>query len=144
MKKILIIVSCLLTMNVWADAPGMAQDILAQIVHGSVNTDPDLSEAQADSTVIVSLKAAAITLACQEQYAAEESSVVSSCIERNKKAVLTIGDLSQPAFSVGQQAALQQAKIHREVTLKKYPAVINLLVAYVKNLSSANSLLPAL
>lgn len=144
MKKILIIISCLLTMNVWADAPGMAQDILAQIVHGSVNTDPDLSEAQADSTVIVSLKAAAITLACQEQYAAEESSVVSSCIERNKKAVLTIGDLSQPAFSVGQQAALQQAKIHREVTLKKYPAVINLLVAYVKNLSSANSLLPAL
>jgi len=143
-KKILIIVSCLLTMNVWADAPAMAQDILAQIVHGSVNTDPDLSEAQADGSVIVSLKAAAITLACQEQYAAEESSVVSGCIERNKKAVLTIGDLSQPAFSVGQQAALQQAKIHREVTLKKYPAVINLLVGYVKNLSSANSLLPAL
>ena len=144
MKKILIIISCLLAMNAWADAPVMAQDILAQIVHGSVNTDPDLSEAQADSTVIVSLKASAITLACQEQYAAEESSVVSSCIERNKKAVLTIGDLSQPAFSVGQQAALQQAKIHREVTLKKYPAVINLLIAYVKNLSSANSLLPAL
>ena len=144
MKKILIIVSCLLTMNVWADAPSMAQDILAQIVHGSVNTDPDLSEAQADDSVIVSLKAAAITLACQEQYVAEESSVVNGCIERNKKAVLTIGDLSQPAFTVGQQAALQQAKIHREVTLKKYPAVINLLVGYVKNLSSSNSLLPAL
>nr|MBP9743468.1 hypothetical protein [Burkholderiales bacterium] len=111
MKKILIIVSCLLTMNVWADAPSMAQDILAQIVHGSVNTDPDLSEAQADDSVIVSLKAAAITLACQEQYVAEESSVVNGCIERNKKAVLTIGDLSQPAFTVGQQAALQQAKI---------------------------------
>ena len=144
MKKILIIVSCLLTMNVWADAPSMAQDILAQIVHGSVNTDPDLSEAQADDSVIVSLKAAAITLACQEQYVAEESSVVNGCIERNKKAVLTIGDLSQPAFTVGQQAALQQANIHREVTLKKYPAVINLLVGYVKNLSSSNSLLPAL
>ena len=144
MKKILIIISCLLAMNAWADAPGMAQDILAQIVHGSVNTDPDLSEAQADSTVIVSLKAAAITLACQEQYVADESSVVNGCIERNKKAVLTIGDLSQPAFTVGQQAALQQAKIHREVTLKKYPAVINLLVGYVKNLSSSNSLLPAL
>ena len=144
MKKILIIISCLLTMNVWADAPAMAQDILAQIVHGSVNTDPDLSEAQADDSVIVSLKAAAITLACQEQYVAEESSVLNGCIERNKQAVLTIGDLSQPAFTVGQQAELQQAKIHREVTLKKYPAVINLLVGYVKNLSSSNSLLPAL
>lgn len=143
MKKILIIISWLFAINVWADAPSMAQDILAQIVHGSVNTDPDLSEAQADGSVIVSLKAAAITLACQEQYVALESSVITSCIERNKTAVLTIGDLSQPAFKVGQQAAQQQAKIHREVTLKKYPAVINLLVGYVKNLSSANSLLPA-
>ena len=80
----------------------------------------------------------------RDRYAAEESSVVNGCIERNKKAVLTIGDLSQPAFTVGQQAALQQAKIHREVTLKKYPAVINLLVGYVKNLSSSNSLLQAL
>lgn len=144
MKKILIIISCLFALQAWADAPSMAQDILSQIVHGSVNTDPDLSEVQADGTVIVSLKAAAITLACQEQYAGMESTVVSSCIERNKTAVLTMGDLSKPSFDVGQHAAIQQAKIHREVSLKKYPAVINLLIAYVKNLSTEKSLLPAL
>lgn len=144
MKKILIIISCLFALQAWADAPSMAQDILSQIVHGSVNTDPDLSEVKADGTVIVSLKAAAITLACQEQYAGMESNVISGCIERNKTAVLTIGDLSKPSFDIGQQAAVQQAKIHREVSLKKYPAVINLLIAYVKNLSTEKSLLPAL
>lgn len=144
MKKILIVFGCMMSLHSWADAPSMAQDILSQIVHGSVNTDPDLSEVQADGTVIVSLKAAAITLACQEQYAAMESGVVSSCIERNKAAVLTIGNLSKPSFDIGQQAAIQQAKTHREVSLKKYPAVINLLITYVKNLSTEKSLLPAL
>lgn len=117
-----------------ADAPGMAQDILKQIIHGSVNTNPDLSEVQADQSVVVSLRSAILILACTNRNPIE-SAAQTKCVKEHKSEIMTIGDLSEPSFKVGVQAAQQQSLIHRELTSSAYPQVINNLVTFVNNLS---------
>lgn len=133
MKKIFLI-GCLWGINfVFADPNDMARDILQQVIHGPVNTNPDLSDALADSSVILSLKSATLNLACKQKNNGNDSAIT-KCITNNKPSLMTIGDLSESSFTVGQVAANQQAQIHREVTVKHYYEVINLLVRYAKNL----------
>ena len=134
MCKLLITLSLLGSCICYADAPGMAQDILKQIIHGSVNTNPDLTEVQADQSVVVSLRSAILILACTNRNPIE-SSAQARCIKEHKSEIMTIGDLSEPSFKVGAQAAQQQALIHRELTSGAYPQVINNLVTFVNNLS---------
>ncbi len=134
MRKLLVILLLLGSGICYADAPGMAQDILKQIIHGSVNTNPDLTEVQADQSVVVSLRSAILILACTNRNPIE-SAAQTKCIKEHKNEIMTIGDLSEPSFKVGAQAAQQQSLIHRELTSSAYPQVINSLIAFVNNLS---------
>lgn len=136
MKKILWLLVLIWCSSLYANEVGMAQDILAQIIRGPVNTDPDLSEAMADQTVLLSLRASAITLACMQQFHVESEGIHNACINRNKTAVLSAGELSDASFKVGRDAADQQAKIHREVNIKGYTIVIREILAYIKNLTN--------
>jgi|LauGreDrversion4_2_1035121.scaffolds.fasta_scaffold37993_5 hypothetical protein len=134
MRKLLVTLSLSVSCLCYADAPGMAQDILKQIIHGSVNTNPDLTEVQADQSVVVSLRSAILILACANRNPTE-SAAQTKCIKEHKNEIVTIGDLSEPSFKVGAQAAQQQSLIHRELTSSAYPQVINDLVMFVNNLS---------
>jgi hypothetical protein len=134
MRKLLISLLILAWSLCYADAPGMAQDILKQIIHGSVNTNPDLTEVQADQSVVVSLRSSILILACTNRNPIE-SAAQTKCIKEHKNEIMTIGDLSEPSFKVGAQAAQQQALIHRELTSGAYPQVINNLVTFINNLS---------
>lgn len=117
----------------YADVTDMSQDIFQQIIHGSVNTDPNIDDNTADQTVVVSLKSATLFLACTQKNRGD-SPAVKSCISKNKPNLLTAGDLSESSFAIGNLAANQQAKIHREVAQKDYYQVINLLMTYANNL----------
>lgn len=132
-KKILLL-GCLFSFGlVFADSGDMAQDILKQVIHGPVNTNPDLSDYVADSSVILSLKSATLNLACTQKNNGSDSAIA-KCIKNNKSQIMTLGDLSESSFAIGQQAAKQQAQIHREVTVKHYFEVVNYLMRYTKNL----------
>ncbi len=122
-----------------ADVTGMSQDILAQIVHGSVNTDPELSDSVADQSVVVSLKSAALNLACIQKNRGE-SEIIVNCIAKNKPELLAVGNLSESSFVIGQQAATQQAKVHREVRISDYITVAKLLVLYANNIANQEAL----
>lgn len=137
MKKIFLCALCTLCCYAWADPSDMAQDILQQIIHGPVNANPDIADDVADQTVILSLKSASLNLACKQKNRGDIKAA-NSCIQTNKNSLLSIGTLSESSFDVGQLAAEQQSKIHREVTVGNYYQVINLLMQYAKNLYRSN------
>lgn len=137
MKKLCFCVFWLLAYPVWADPSDMAQDILQQIIHGPVNANPDIADDVADQTVILSLKSASLNLACKQKNRGDIKAA-NGCIQTNKNSLLSIGSLSESSFDIGQLAADQQSKIHREVTVGNYYQVINLLMQYAKNLYRSN------
>lgn len=123
---------------VFADVDSLSQDILKQIIHGPVNTNPDISDDVADQSVILSLKAASLSLACIQKNRSDPT-VTTSCIANNKsKLVAVLGSMDESAFNIGQVAAQQQAKIHREVKVSDYYQVINTLMIYAKNLHQSD------
>jgi hypothetical protein len=137
MKKLFFVITSCFILNVWADETDMAQDILKQIIHAPVNANPDISDEVADRTVILSLRASALTLACKQKNHNDEKAV-SNCLSKNKPSLLDIGDLSESSFDVGQRSAQQQAQIHREVKVVNYYQVINLLMLYAKNIQHSD------
>lgn len=139
MRKSLVLILSLVVLVANADVNGMAQDILAQVIHGPVNADPEISDSIADQTVVVSLRSAALNLACKQKNRGDDN-VIASCIAKNKPELLTVGNLSESSFNVGQQAAIQQAKIHREVGISNYISVATQLVTYANNITNQSSL----
>ena len=97
MRKLLVTLLILGGLSVMQMHRGMAQDILKQIIHGSVNTNPDLSEVQADQSVVVSLRSAILILACTNRNPIE-SAAQAKCVKEHKSEIMTIGDLSEPSF----------------------------------------------
>lgn len=133
-KKILVVIGLLVSSNCYADASGMAQDILTQIIHGPVNGDPNLDDLTADKTVILSLKSAMVSLACQ-QINAHESSAISKCITSKKPQDNSLGKLSSLSVDVGNNAAAAAIASHRELIADNYAQVINYLQVYINNLN---------
>lgn len=134
MRKKTVLLLMLIVGAVFADVDSLSQDILKQITHGAVNTNPDISDDVADQYVVLSLKAASLSLACIQKNRSDLT-VTNSCIANNKsKLVTSYGSMDESAFNIGQVAAQQQAKIHREVKVSDYYQVINTLMIYAKNL----------
>lgn len=134
MRKKTVLLLMLIVGAVFADVDSLSQDILKQITHGAVNTNPDISDDVADQYVVLSLKAASLSLACIQKNRSDPT-VTNTCIINNKsKLVTSSASMDESAFSIGQVAAQQQAKIHREVKVSDYYQVINTLMIYAKNL----------
>ena len=134
MRKKTVLLLMLMVGAVFADVDSLSQDILKQITHGAVNTNPDISDDVADQSVVLSLKAASLSLACIQKNRSDQT-VSTNCISNNKgKLVTSPGSMDESAFNIGQLAAQQQAKIHREVKVSDYYQVINTLMIYAKNL----------
>lgn len=127
----------ILTSYSFADTNQMSVDILKQITTGPVNANPDISDELADRTVIFSLQASALTLACKQKNRGDLNAQ-EKCVKTNKPDLASIGALSESAFSVGYTAAVQQAKIHREVKIGDYYQVINQLVIYADNIQQSS------
>lgn len=128
----------------FADEARMAHDILDEIIHSPINTDPSLSEVRADQAVIMGLKAAAVNLACYYQYAAKTEQL-NLCRATFKRQLLgNSPGLADAAFAVGVLAASDQQQIHHEVALTDYPKLVQQLLAYSNNLASNGENLPPL
>lgn len=121
----------------FADTNQMSIDILKQITAGPVNANPDISDELADKTVIFSLQASALTLACKQKNRGDANAQI-KCVNTNKADLAGIGTLSESAFAIGYTAATQQAKIHREVKINDYYQVINNLVVYADNIRQSS------
>lgn len=138
MRKKTVLLLMLMVGVVFADVDSLSQDILKQITHGAVNTNPDISDDVADQLVVLSLKAASLSLACIQKNR-NDPTVTNTCITSNKsKLVASPGSMDESAFNIGQVAAQQQAKIHREVKVSDYYQVINTLMIYAKNLHQSD------
>ncbi|MDD3266292.1 MAG: hypothetical protein PHC75_03835 [Burkholderiales bacterium] len=120
----------------FADTTQMSVDILKQITSGAVNANPDISDELADKTVVFSLQASALTLACKQKNRGDMDAQA-KCVKTNKTSLNSIGALSESAFDVGYTAATQQAKIHRDVKVSDYYQVINQLVIYADNIQQS-------
>ncbi|RTK97580.1 MAG: hypothetical protein EKK64_01065 [Neisseriaceae bacterium] len=134
MKKIGYLLA-LLSINVWADADKMSVDILNQIIHGPVNTDPDISDGLADRTVIFSLQSAALYLACVKEKKSDELKVKECVNKRIAGLPSGLGEFAESSFNVGVNSAYQQALLHREVPVKQYGTVVNNLMSYSTNIA---------
>ena len=119
----------------WGDADKMSLDILNQIIHGSVNTEPEISDAVADRTVIFSLQSAALYLACVKENNSNEVKVKQCVTKRIKNLPAGLGNLAESSFNAGVNSANQQAKLHREISVKQYGTIVNNLMSYSNNIA---------
>lgn len=137
MKKYLLMLLFISSVFADTDTNQMSIDILKQITSGPVNANPDIDDNLADKTVVLSLRAAALTLACKQKNRGDVSSQ-EKCVKSNKAELFTVGSLSESAFEVGNTAANQQAKIHREIKVSDYYQIINQLMIYAKNIEQSS------
>lgn len=134
MKKLVIpLVIALIPVFSFADSEGMSKDILVQIIHGPVNANPNLDEITADKTVILSLRAAIVTLTCAQNYRGE-SAAIDKCFSNKKPTDKTLGNQASLSVDVGRTAAISAMNGHPELKTDNYAQTVNFLEVYKNNL----------
>ncbi len=134
MKKfILCVAGVFMAASCFAGSEDMAKDILVQIIHGPVNSNPNLDEITADKTVVLSLRAAIVTLTCAQNYRGE-SAAIDKCLSSKQPSDKTLGSQNSLSVDVGKTAAFSAMNGHQELKTDNYAQVVNFLEVYKSNL----------